>query len=116
MRFAAFAASLRLSCVVRGARCPQVADDILDVTASSEELGKTAGKDEEVDKNGGMLVIATSVPDSREWKQWIGRTARQDHAGQVYAPQLCSSGATQYVHVRWLMRCRANPSVFRCYQ
>jgi len=28
----------------------QVADDILDVTASSEELGKTAGKDEEVDK------------------------------------------------------------------
>lgn len=28
----------------------QVADDILDVTASSEELGKTAGKDEEVAK------------------------------------------------------------------
>lgn len=28
----------------------QVADDILDVTASTEELGKTAGKDEEVDK------------------------------------------------------------------
>jgi geranylgeranyl diphosphate synthase type II len=28
----------------------QVADDILDVTASSAELGKTAGKDEEVDK------------------------------------------------------------------
>jgi geranylgeranyl diphosphate synthase type II len=28
----------------------QVADDILDVTASSEELGKTAGKDEETDK------------------------------------------------------------------
>ena len=28
----------------------QVADDILDVTATSEELGKTAGKDEEVDK------------------------------------------------------------------
>ena len=27
-----------------------VADDILDVTASSEELGKTAGKDEEVNK------------------------------------------------------------------
>ena len=28
----------------------QVADDILDCTASSEELGKTAGKDEMVDK------------------------------------------------------------------
>jgi len=28
----------------------QVADDILDVTASSEELGKTAGKDENTDK------------------------------------------------------------------
>ncbi len=27
-----------------------MADDILDVTASSAELGKTAGKDEEVDK------------------------------------------------------------------
>jgi geranylgeranyl diphosphate synthase type II len=28
----------------------QVADDILDVTASTEDLGKTAGKDEETDK------------------------------------------------------------------
>jgi len=28
----------------------QVADDILDVTATSEELGKTAGKDEDTDK------------------------------------------------------------------
>jgi len=28
----------------------QVADDILDITASSEELGKTAGKDLEADK------------------------------------------------------------------
>ena len=27
-----------------------MADDILDIEASSEELGKTAGKDEEVDK------------------------------------------------------------------
>ena len=28
----------------------QVADDILDIEASSEDLGKTAGKDEAVDK------------------------------------------------------------------
>ena len=28
----------------------QIADDILDVTATSEELGKTAGKDEETNK------------------------------------------------------------------
>jgi hypothetical protein len=32
--------------------------------------------------NGGMLVIATSVPDEREWIQWRGRTARQDCPGQ----------------------------------
>ena len=40
--------------------------------------------DESIDKNGGMLVIATSIPDSREWNQWTGRTARQDHMGQYY--------------------------------
>jgi len=45
----------------------QVADDILDVTASSDDLGKTAGKDEEVE---GRLKIARlmchSVSRSRE--------------------------------------------------
>jgi len=35
-------------------------------------------------KNGGMLVIATSVPDEREWIQWRGRTARQDCPGQYH--------------------------------
>ena len=34
--------------------------------------------------NGGMLVIATSMPDEREWTQWKGRTARQDKPGQFY--------------------------------
>ena len=34
-------------------------------------------------ENGGMLVITTSVPDTREWIQWKGRTARQDRPGQV---------------------------------
>jgi hypothetical protein len=38
--------------------------------------------DPTTDKNGGMLVIATSIPDTREWIQWKGRTARQDRRGQ----------------------------------
>jgi hypothetical protein len=29
-----------------------------------------------------MLVVATSIPDAREWAQWRGRTARQDRPGQ----------------------------------
>lgn len=40
--------------------------------------------DEQANKRerGGMLVIATSIPDTREWIQWAGRTARQDRPGQ----------------------------------
>ena len=40
--------------------------------------------DKEANANGGMLVIATSIPDEREWIQWKGRTARQDRPGQFY--------------------------------
>ena len=40
--------------------------------------------DREANANGGMLVIATSIPDEREWIQWRGRTARQDRPGQFY--------------------------------
>ena len=40
--------------------------------------------DRESNANGGMLVIATSIPDEREWIQWKGRTARQDRPGQFY--------------------------------
>jgi len=40
--------------------------------------------DKEANANGGMLVIATSVPDEREWIQWRGRTARQDRPGQYH--------------------------------
>ena len=40
--------------------------------------------DKEANLNGGMLVIATSIPDEREWIQWRGRTARQDRPGQYY--------------------------------
>ena len=38
--------------------------------------------DEKANAHGGMLVIATSIPDAREWTQWKGRTARQDRPGQ----------------------------------
>ncbi|KAL3921576.1 MAG: hypothetical protein SGPRY_004857 [Prymnesium sp.] len=40
--------------------------------------------DEFANANGGMLVIATSVPDTRVWVQWKGRTARQDRPGQFF--------------------------------
>jgi len=40
--------------------------------------------DKEANANGGMLVIATSIPDEREWIQWKGRTARQDRPGQYF--------------------------------
>ena len=40
--------------------------------------------DKEANANGGMLVMATSIPDEREWIQWKGRTARQDRPGQFY--------------------------------
>jgi len=40
--------------------------------------------DKENNANGGMLVIATSIPDEREWIQWKGRTARQDRPGQYF--------------------------------
>ena len=33
--------------------------------------------DERANAEGGMLVIATSIPDAREWAQWKWRTARQ---------------------------------------
>ncbi len=39
--------------------------------------------DEQVDTDGGLLVIMTCMPQSdREWVQWKGRTARSDRAGQ----------------------------------
>ena len=40
--------------------------------------------DKESNTNGGMLVIATSIPGEREWIQWIGRTARLGQPGQFY--------------------------------
>ena len=44
---------------------------------------------DEVQSNGGLAVIITSIPTSRrEWLQWLGRTARKDCKGQ-YAVVLC---------------------------
>lgn len=41
---------------------PQVADDILDVTQSTEKLGKTAGKDLDSDKTTCDACYARTVP------------------------------------------------------
>jgi hypothetical protein len=39
--------------------------------------------DPQIDEKGGLLLILTWVPWSeREWVQFLGRTARQDHTGQ----------------------------------
>jgi len=47
--------------------------------------------DPDIDENGGLLLILTWVPSSeREWIQFMGRTSRQDHAGQ-YAVLLNSA-------------------------
>ena len=50
--------------------------------------------DREANANGGMLVIATSIPDEREWIQWKGRTARQDRPGQFYV--ILNEGAAPF--------------------
>ena len=34
-------------------------------------------QDERANAEGGMLVIATSIPDALEWAQWKGCLARQ---------------------------------------
>jgi len=42
--------------------------------------------DPSIDDNGGLLLILTWMPWSeREWIQFLGRTSRQDHAGQYAA-------------------------------
>ena len=49
--------------------------------------------DDDANAKGGMLVIATSIPDTREWIQWKGRTARQDKKGQA-------SPRTAHTHIQ----------------
>merc|ERR1719502_2121829 len=53
----------------------QVADDILDIEASSEELGKTAGKDEATDKTTYPKLLGLERS-----KEDLGKTAGKDEA------------------------------------
>ena len=49
--------------------------------------------DDDVESNGGLAVIMTSIPASdREWRQWKGRTGRRDNSGQ-YSVVLCAEDA-----------------------
>ena len=40
-------------------------------------------RDESANSEGGLLVIALTVPAGRDWIQWKGRTARGDRKGQL---------------------------------
>ncbi len=56
-----------------------VADDILDVTATSEELGKTAGKDQDVNKT--TYVKLWGLDNSKKEAQRIVDEAKAALAG-----------------------------------
>lgn len=66
----------------------QVADDILDCTASSEDLGKTAGKDEAVDKT--TYVKLMGLEGSKKYARELveGAKARLEPFGDRAAPLL----------------------------
>ncbi|KAL7538898.1 hypothetical protein ACHAXR_010901 [Thalassiosira sp. AJA248-18] len=66
----------------------QVADDILDVTASSEDLGKTAGKDEAVDKT--TYVKLLGLEESKKYAKDLIADAKECLApfGDKAAPLL----------------------------
>jgi len=64
----------------------QIADDILDVTATSEELGKTAGKDENTNKT--TYVKLLGLEKSREEADRLVNEAKESIAqyGDKAAP------------------------------
>jgi len=66
----------------------QVADDILDVTASSEDLGKTAGKDEATDKT--TYVKLLGLEESKKYARDLIDEAKECLApfGERAAPLL----------------------------
>ncbi|KAH9625800.1 hypothetical protein KSS87_004602, partial [Heliosperma pusillum] len=57
----------------------QVVDDILDVTKSSEELGKTAGKDLVADKVTFPKLIG--IEKSREYAERLNKEAKEELVG-----------------------------------
>merc|ERR1711871_588884 len=75
----------------------QIADDILDVTATSEELGKTAGKDEEVNKTTYVKLLGLEE-SKKEATKIIGEAkAALSKYGDKAAPLL---GIADYIVAR----------------
>merc|ERR1711871_425380 len=75
----------------------QIADDILDVTATSEELGKTAGKDEEVNKTTYVKLLGLEE-SKKEATKIIGEAkAALSSYGDKAAPLL---GIADYIVAR----------------
>lgn len=75
----------------------QIADDILDVTATSEELGKTAGKDEEVNKTTYVKLLGLEE-SKKEAAKIIGEAkAALSKYGDKAAPLL---GIADYIVAR----------------
>ena len=75
----------------------QVADDILDVTASTEELGKTAGKDLDADKTTYPKLLG--LDESRQFAQELVDAAKAALAdfGDKAAPLI---GLADYIIMR----------------
>ncbi|OVA15619.1 Polyprenyl synthetase [Macleaya cordata] len=64
----------------------QVVDDILDVTKSSQELGKTAGKDLMTDKTTYPKLIG--IEKSREFAEKLNKDAKDQLAGLIWRRRL----------------------------
>lgn len=110
-------ALIRASCVLGGlaARAPadhllalqrygadiglafQVADDVLDVTGTSDQLGKTAGRDEALDKS--TFVKLLGVEGARAEAERLARSAVV-HLEQVGLPTSALAALAQYIVTR----------------
>lgn len=75
----------------------QIADDILDVTATSEELGKTAGKDEEVNKTTYVKLLGLEESKKEAAKIIDEAKAALSKYGDKAAPLL---GIADYIVAR----------------